>query len=59
MLNLRTFGSGLGADFEGSIDNRITIAQLTWFQEMTEDLKKVIGFIIGTEKKELMLMQIL
>ena len=37
---LATYGSGLGADFEGSIHNRITIAQLTWFQEMSEDLEK-------------------
>jgi len=37
---LATFGSGLGADFEGSVHNRITIAQLTWFEEMTEYLKK-------------------
>ena len=59
LAQLGTFGSGLGADFEGSIDNRITIAQLTWFQEIAAGLEKVTDYIIGTENKELMLMVIL
>jgi len=40
LAQLGTFGSGLGADFEGSIDNRITISQLTWFQEIAAGLEK-------------------
>ena len=48
---LATYGSGLGADFEESIHNRITIAQLTWFQEMTEDLKKSYRLYYWDRKK--------
>ena len=48
---LASFGSGLGADFEGSMHNRITIAQITWFEEMTEDLKKNYRFYYWDRKQ--------
>ena len=40
LAQLGTFGSGLAADFEGSIHNRISLAQLTWSNEINNGLEK-------------------
>ena len=50
---LATFGSGLGADFEGSVHNRITLAQLTLYEQRNTDLKRSYRVYYWDRKKGL------